>query len=156
MIAAIRHGAPEDAAALADLINLAYEAERFFVLGDRTNEDDVRREMTRGTFLVATDSGGRLVGCVIVEATGTVGQFGMLAVDPALQGRGIGRQLIAAAETEVRQAGAASMEILVVNLRDDLLALYGRLGYTASGTRPYVHRPTIRSCHFIVMRKELT
>jgi predicted N-acetyltransferase YhbS len=155
MTVQIRRGAPRDAAAIARLINLAYEAERFFVLGDRTDEADVLREMQTGTFFLAEDASRRLVGCVLVEIGGERGGFGMLAVDPSVQRQGLGRRLIETAEAEGARAGVAWMEILVVNVRADLLAIYGRLGYEPTGTRPYVHRPTIQPVHFVVMRKPL-
>jgi hypothetical protein len=48
------------------------------------------------------------------------------------------------------------MEIRVVNLRTDLIPRYERLGYAETGAiEPYEHRPTIRDCHFVVMRKAL-
>ena len=155
MTVQIRPGRDTDVASLVRVINLAYEAERFFVLGDRTDEADVRREMASGTFLVAAAGSLPPVGCVHVRVGGDVGTFGMLAVDPAHQGHGLGRQLIQAAERHAAGCGGRFMEILVVNLRDDLLRLYRRLGYGETGVQPYVHRPTIQPCHFVIMRKSL-
>jgi GNAT superfamily N-acetyltransferase len=150
----IRPGREADVTSLVRLINLAYEAERFFVRGDRTDDADVLREMAAGTFLVAID-GDEIAGCVHARAIGDVGVFGMLAVHPARQRQGLGRRLIEAAERHVAEHGSRVMEILVVNLRDDLLRLYRQLGYRDAGVRPYVHRPTIQPCHFVVMRKAL-
>ncbi len=79
----------------------------------------------------------------------------MLAVHPRVQGQGVGHRLIAAAEARVREAGARRMDIKVVNLRTDLLPLYQRLGYLATGTEPYTHRSVLRPCHFILMTKLL-
>ena len=47
----------------------------------------------------------------------------MLSIDPARQGHGLGRQLIAAAEAHCRNAGCREMELEVVNLRTELAAL---------------------------------
>jgi GNAT superfamily N-acetyltransferase len=154
-IARVRPGAHTDIARLVHLINLAYEAERFFVRGDRTTEREVRREMEAGAFLVAVDGHDQPVGCVHVRADGDAGTFGMLAVDPARQGQGLGRRLIEAAEGYVLDRGGRRMEILVVNLREDLLRLYRQLGYAATDVKPYVHRPTTQPCHFVVMQKPL-
>jgi GNAT superfamily N-acetyltransferase len=152
---AFRTAGADDADDLARLVNLAYEAERFFVEGDRTNADEIRAEMAAGTFLVAGAPGDRLVGCVHVTTAREPAAFGMLAVHPAEQGRGLGRGLIRAAEALAAEAGRRAMEIYVVNLRTDLLSIYTRLGYRAVGEAPYVHRPTTRPCHFVVMRREL-
>jgi GNAT superfamily N-acetyltransferase len=113
--------------------------------------------MEAGVFLVAVDEHDQPVGCVHVRADGDAGAgtFGMLAVDPARQGQGLGRRLIEAAEGYVLERGGRMMEILVVNLREDLLRLYRQLGYAATGVRPYVHRPTTQPCHFVVMQKPL-
>ena len=86
---------------------------------------------------------------------GERGSFGMLAVDPSRQGAGLGRRLIDAAEQHIRDAGGRAVDIHVVNLRTDLLPRYRRRGYVDIGTAPYVHRPTIQPCHFVVMRKRL-
>jgi GNAT superfamily N-acetyltransferase len=145
----------EDAGEIARLVNLAYEVERFFVLGDRTSPDRVRAAMDMGAFLVVRNDSHDIIGCVYVETRDRRGTFGMLAVDPRAQGRGWGGQLIDAAEERARDAGCDTMEIQVVNLREELFPRYWKLGYVAVGTRPYEHRPTIQDCHFVVMTKTL-
>ena len=150
----IRHAGDTDADAVARIVNQAYEVERVFVRGDRTNPADVLAHMGNGVLLVAAE-GGATVGCIYVEVHDDRGSFGMLAVDPSRQHAGLGRQLIDAAERHIRDAGGRSIDIHVVNLRHDLLPWYRRLGYVDVGTAPYVHRPTIQPCHFVLMRKEL-
>jgi GNAT superfamily N-acetyltransferase len=146
---------PEHATVLAALINRAYEVERFFVEGDRTNPAGVREAMGRGQFLMAATEAGEIAGTIFVEVAGGIASFGMLAVSPEHQQRGIGRRLISQAEQHAREAGASTMEILVVNLRTDLLPRYRRAGYVPAGEAPYVHRPVTRPCHFIRMAKTL-
>jgi ribosomal protein S18 acetylase RimI-like enzyme len=153
---AFRIGVPGDADAVSRVVNVAYEAERFFVEGDRTSPQEVRALMEQGTFLVAIAPGESLVGCVYVETLDGLGAFGMLAVDPAAQGRGLGWRLVKAAEAHARAANCSAMAIHVVNVRSDLFPFYRRLGYRETGaTEPYVHRPTIRPCYFVIMRKAL-
>ena len=91
----IRTAAPSDASAVAALISLAYRVEDFFTIGDRTNEDDVRTRMKKSTFLLLEDGSGAMAGCVYVDVRGDTGYFGMLSVDPARQGQGLGSRLIA-------------------------------------------------------------
>ncbi|MEO8481295.1 MAG: GNAT family N-acetyltransferase [Acidobacteriota bacterium] len=147
-----------DAESIAALVNLAYEVEAFFVAGDRTNAADVRSLMTEGVFLVVDqdDLSGGVVACVFTSAAGGRGYFGMLAVSPEAQKRGLGRALIEASESAARDAGCRVMTIKVVNLRTDLLRRYERLGYGVTGTEPYVHRPVLQPCHFVAMEKTLT
>src|SRR5262245_26422096 len=119
---------------LVRLINQAYEIEKFFVSGDRTDHSAIERLMRKGVFLTARDADARLVGCVYVEPRGERAYFGMLAVDPSLQGTGLGRTLVDDAEAHARQAGCEVMDIRVVNLRTELPPFYHRLGYVENGT----------------------
>lgn len=156
----IRQATLDDADAIARLVNQAYQVEAFFVAGDRTNPDDVRGLMHTGSFLVAHDDDGggapgEIDACVYTSLSGRRAYFGMLAVDPSKQRRGLGRALIDACERRAQAAGAQSMDIKVVNLRTDLLRRYERLGYLVAGTERYAHRPVLQPCHFVVMTKAL-
>jgi N-acetylglutamate synthase-like GNAT family acetyltransferase len=82
----VRRAQPSDAPALAELVNRAYEVERFFVEGERTSADEVAR-MLRG-FLVLENQGS-LAAAVYVESEQDSGYIGMLSVDPGLQGGGL-------------------------------------------------------------------
>jgi len=151
-----RLGVPEDAPALAALISLAYRVEDFFKIGDRTDAAEVRDKMAHGTFIVLEDANGTLAGSVYTTAHDGVGYFGMLSIDPARQGQGLGKRLIGEAEEYCRRAGCRQMELEVVNLRTELPPFYRRFGYVESGTRAFNETERIsRPCHFIVMSKTL-
>ena len=66
---------------------------------------------------------------------------GLLTVRPALQGNGIGRRLLAAAEAYARASlGARVVELTVLTAREELLAWCERRGYHLTGeTRPLPH-----------------
>ena len=115
---ALRTAGPADAGAVTALINAAYQVERFFIDGDRTSEDEVRRYMAKGTFLIA-EQDAVPVGCVYTEQRGDHGYFGLLAVDPAHHGQGLGRSLVESAEEHFRRAGCRAVDIQVVDLRLD-------------------------------------
>jgi len=152
-----RLGGPDDAAELAALISLAYRVEDFFKIGDRTNGAEVRRRLKTGAFILLEDSDRSIAGSVYVTTNGEIGYFGMLSIDPARQGQGLGARLIAEAEDYCRRAGCSQMEIEVVNLRTELPGFYRRFGYVESGTRPFTDTERAsRPCHFIVMSKALT
>jgi N-acetylglutamate synthase-like GNAT family acetyltransferase len=152
--AALRRARTEEAAAVAGVINAAFVVERFFVDGDRTDAEEVRAYMRKGSFLVLEEAGA-LAGCVYVERRGERGYFGLLAVDPARTGQGLGRTLVAAAEEELRRAGCRAVDIQVVSLRAELPPFYRRLGYAETGTAPFEDPRLKRECHFIRMAKEL-
>jgi GNAT superfamily N-acetyltransferase len=84
--------------------------------------------------------------------------MGQLAVDPAHQGKGLARLLIAAAEERLRGQGFSSVKITVLNTRPELLPIYRHFGFVETGTeearlsRPV--KPGVE-CHFIVMMKQL-
>lgn len=151
----VRSSRIEDAEAIAEVVNAAFQVERFFVDGDRTSPGKVRRMLERGTFLLA-ELDGTLAACVYVEIRGDHGYFGMLSVDPARQGEGLGRLLVDAAEEHVCRAGCAAMDIRVLDLRTELPPFYRRLGYVEVGTEPLPPDPSLKQlCQFILMRKAL-
>lgn len=89
--------------------------------------------------LIALD-GDTILGCVNIADRGDgLAYLGLLCVDPHLQARGIGKQLIAAAEATARDSFAATrVEMTVIDRRVELIAWYERHGYTRSGeTRPF-------------------
>ncbi len=152
----LRLATPADAAAIAEIVNLAYRVEDFFKIGDRTDAAEISELLGHETFIVAED-GDTLVGCIEVNVEGDVGYFGMLSAHPARQGEGIGRTLIGAAERHCLDAGCRTMELVLVNLRTELPPYYERFGYRISGTRPFSMPERSRmECHFIVMSKDLT
>jgi len=151
----IRSAGINDVDAIVRLVNTAFLVELFFIERDRTNPETVRTMMEKGKFLVAED-GPNLVGCVYVELRGERGYLGMLSVEPSRQGMGLGRQLIDAAEHFFWESGCRFSDLLIVNVRTELLTMYRRLGYVETGTAVYKERvPTKMPVHFIAMSKSL-
>jgi GNAT superfamily N-acetyltransferase len=151
-----REASELDVPVLVPLVNRAFEIEKYFSGGDRTDADEMLRLMQDGTYLVSEDEQGPL-GCVYVKINGTAGYFGMLAVDPGRQKSGMGAKLIAAAEDLARKQGCSVMEITVVNVRPELFPYYRKLGYVdvgPEGRRAVKHEPLI-DYHLIRMRKAL-
>jgi ribosomal protein S18 acetylase RimI-like enzyme len=157
----LRIARADEAPAVAALVNAAFQVEAFFKRGDRTDAAEIRDLMQRGEFLVfdgpaASDSGTGPTACVYVCTNGDRGYFGMLSIDPRLQGRGLGRSIVTAVEARFRARGCRAVDIHVVNLREELPPFYERLGYVTSGTLPFPDDGSAtRPCHFIVMTKRL-
>jgi len=151
----VREAAISEAVALAGLINRAFEVERFFLHGDRTDAEEVRELFTKGHFLVAEDSGG-LAGCVYVEQRGKRAYLGLLSIEPKLQRSGLGLRLTLAAEEFARSLGCDAMDLRIVSVREELPAFYQRAGYVETRTEPFPAEANSQiPCHFIVMSKFL-
>jgi GNAT superfamily N-acetyltransferase len=112
---------------------------------ERTDVAHVEREIARGEVAVATRE-GRLIGSVrIGQLEPPVGEFGLLAVDPAFQGGGTGGALVDFAEQAGRARGATEMrlELLVPHVgthpsKERLHAWYTRRGYAVTRVRDFV------------------
>ncbi len=152
----IRPASDEDVPALARLINAAFVVEQVVFDGNRVDDLGVRAYMSGGTFLVAEDSGG-LAGCVYIETRSDRSYLGLLSVQPARQGAGLGRQLVAAGENLARESGSRVMDLRVISARGEkLLPFYQRLGYEFVRTEPFPANlaAKVRS-HYILMSKPL-
>jgi GNAT superfamily N-acetyltransferase len=152
----LRIATPEEAPALARLINLAFRVELFFKAGERTSAEGVVALMRTGEFLVLDGDDGAPTAVVYVSRNDRRAYFGMLSVEPRLQGQGLAKHIIAEVEDRCRRAGCDAMDIYVVNLRAELPGYYHKLGYVESGTREFPEpEELIRPCHLIVMSKAL-
>jgi hypothetical protein len=72
-----------------------------------------------GDFLISLEDGA-VTGCVYVEMKGDRSYLGLLAVDSGVQKSGLGSKLISATEDHCRKKGSRSMDIQIVNLREEL------------------------------------
>jgi GNAT superfamily N-acetyltransferase len=155
--ARIRAAVSGDAEAITRVINSAFVVERVAFDGDRTDLAGVRFLMGSGKFLLTEDDASGLVSCAYVELRGERCYLGLLSVAPALQGKGLGRQLVAAAEDFARNAGCSAIELRMVSPRaESLLPFYQRLGYVQTGTTPFpVDVPTKIPVHYVLMAKPL-
>lgn len=165
-----------DVPAVVALMNLAFRGsgpdagwttEANSMEGNRTNEAMLRQEMTNNAdarlLLWQRPSDNSLLGCVWLEPESeSVWYLGSLTVDPREQNRGLGRKLLTAAEDWVRQRGGEEVKMTVINVRDTLLAWYGRRGYVLTGqTKPFPYgddrfgTPKRADLCFLVLRKQL-
>lgn len=133
----VRVATGADRPRLIELINSAFAIETFLE-GTRTNDERLAANMQKGEILLAEEPGaedtcGRILACVYLEVVGTRGYLGQLAVDPALQGKGLGHRMVEAAEEALRAKGCQAVDITVLSMRPELLPLYRRFGYAETG-----------------------
>lgn len=152
----IRTATEEDVEPLARLINAAFVVERPFIEGERIDPAGVRSYMEEGKFLVMEYATG-LAGCVYVELRGKRGYLGLLGVEPARQGKGLGRKLMDAAEDYFRREGCREVDLRVISPRTPLPVFYEHLGFAQTGTAPFAPGVPARvPCHYILMSKQLS
>ena len=78
---------------------------------------------------------GRVAGALVTRQQGRSLLLESVAVDPASQGRGIGRALIASAEEQAAGRGLEAVELYTNAAMTSNLALYPHLGYLETGRR---------------------
>lgn len=140
-----------DIPVIKDLLNNAYRGEGSkqgwtteadLITGDtRTDEAMLQKvmEQTGSVFLICKDDHQRLTGCVNLQAHDDKLYLGMFSVLPQLQGGGIGKQLLQAAEEYARNQQKKAIYMSVITLRTELVNWYIRHGYADTGERkPFI------------------
>jgi len=123
-----------------DSARAGWTHEADLVTGERTDIDTLRSLLDGDSRLLIALDDETAIGCVNVSSRGDgLAYLGLLCVDPTLQAGGIGKQLLAAAETTAREAfGAARIEMTVIDRRAELIGWYVRHGYAPTGeARPF-------------------
>ncbi len=140
-----RRAGGEAAEAISNLVNSAYRGdssragwttEADLLEGQRTDESDVRALIEADdSMILLCLRDDEIVGSVhLKKVDEETAYLGMFVVNPGLQGAGIGKQFLQAAETSARQAwGISKMTMTVITLRHELIAFYERRGYRRTG-----------------------
>ncbi|MFC0152861.1 GNAT family N-acetyltransferase [Xanthomonas dyei] len=163
----------DDIDALVQLVTSAYRGdssrvgwttEADILDGARIDPAVLRQDILRERSLVLlVEQDGRLLACAHIADDGGAGYFGMFAVDPSLQGSGIGKTLLAEAERIVDAAWKLPvMRMTVIDVRNELIAFYERRGYRRTGLlKPFPYGderfgvPLRQDLRFEVLEKSL-
>ncbi len=163
---------PSDIPQLLPLINSAFRGdsarqgwshEADLLQGtQRTDEATLRAlmQIADAVLLKYCNKAGDIEGCVFLRKKERGLYLGMLTVAPRLQGSGIGKKLLAAAEVYAREQGIQYIYMTVFSVREELIAWYERHGYRRTGrTKPYEVNPEFgiptRPLVFVILEKEL-
>jgi ribosomal protein S18 acetylase RimI-like enzyme len=149
----IRTAGAEDVPAIVALLNAAFAMERAFIDRDRTSASEIAHYIETGAFFVVDAEDGALASCMYLEQRGDRVYLGMLAVSPTQQGRGIGRQMMTAAERHAASLGCHAIDIRIIDRRTELPPFYRLLGFVDNGTEPFEDAMLTKPCHFILMTK---
>ncbi|MGZ8137394.1 MAG: GNAT family N-acetyltransferase [Methylococcaceae bacterium] len=129
-----------DVDVIVRLVNSAYHPapdtsswtdESRFVFGSRTSEKSVKNLLGKDDSIVLLGiNNSTIMACAHIEKSQHEAHIGMLAVDPACQSAGVGKQMLAQAEVYAKEVFKADKFVLmVISLRDELVDFYRRRGY---------------------------
>ncbi len=169
---AISIATSEDIPSLEKLLNSAYRGEDSkkgwtteadLLKGDlRTDAATLDKLMqTPGAaFLKYANDQGQVEGCVFLQKKEKRLYLGMLSVSPMIQAKGVGKELMAAAEEYARDKHCCSIFMKVISVRKELIAWYERKGYYKTGeTEPFPDDDRFgiatQQLEFIIMEKEI-
>lgn len=160
-----------DAAELDRLVNSAYRGdssrqgwttEADLLDGTRTDAAAIADLFqVPGTKVLKYVEDNSILGCVELRNQHGKLYLGMLTVKPDLQGKGIGKKLLEAAEKEAREQRCSAIYMTVISVRKELIDWYLRHGYRLTGeTKPFAFndprfgQPKMK-LEFVVLEKEL-
>jgi ribosomal protein S18 acetylase RimI-like enzyme len=151
-----------------DVSKQGWTTEADFLEGQRTDPDSVAALIAGGySRIVLAERDGELLCCCHIERLQqdgrNIGYFGMFAVDPRLQGGGVGKQVLAEAERVAKvEWNCDEIQMTVITLRESLIAWYERRGYARTGVlKPFPYGderfgiPTRDDLQFEVLAKAL-
>jgi len=113
----------------------------------RGSEKDDREELSEHLMILDRDSRPLAVGRLHFNRPDEA-QVRYMAVEPEMQGRGLGGQLLETFEERARAAGATS---IVLNAREDAQRFYQRHGFITVGPAPTI----FDAVNHVRMRKDL-
>jgi ribosomal protein S18 acetylase RimI-like enzyme len=161
----------KDVEAIASLVNSAYRGtyakqgwttEADLIDGTRTDAQALAEIIRRrDTTLLKYERDGRVIACVELRVSDTRLYLGMLTVEPSIQGGGIGKEMLRAAEEFAKSQHCNSVYMTVITVRKELIEWYKRHGYTDTGERkpfsfndPRFGQPK-QNLEFLVLEKQL-
>ncbi len=135
----------DDVLELSNLINSAYRGESAkqgwtteadLIDGTRTDENGLAEILKnpQATILKYVEN-QKILACVELIREDDKLYLGMLTVSPSLQGKGIGKELLRAAEQEALKQNCNCIFMTVISVRAELIDWYVRHGYVNTGER---------------------
>ncbi|WP_119420239.1 GNAT family N-acetyltransferase [Desertibaculum subflavum] len=139
----IRRAEPHEAGAIRALVRAAY-AKWVPAIGrePRPMQADYVRALREHEIDLLCE-GGRPLGLIETKRHEDHLWIENVAVDPAAQGRGLGRRLLAHAEAKAAAAGLGQLRLLTNQAFATNVALYQRLGYRIDRREPFQGGVTI-------------
>lgn len=173
MALSIAKAEKRDVGQIAALVNSAYRGELSkqgwtteadLLVGRRTETEEILRLISSDdSMFLLCKAEAELIGSVHLQKQAELVCLGMLAVKPSLQGKGIGKQLLLAAELVAQQTWAAGKSVMtVISCRNELIAFYERRGYRRTGVskafpvNPELWMPKVADLRLEILEKVLS
>lgn len=133
-----------DIDSISGLVNRAYRPlvgaegwthEADLVFGDRATPQQVLESLQQENSVIFLALDNVVIeACIHLEIDGDSGHLGLFAVNPQRQGQGLGKQLLAHAESFASSHfGVKRLVMHVVSARKELIDFYVRCGYQKTG-----------------------
>ena len=141
----IRPAVVSDASAIFHLVNTAYAVETgsegiAFKCSNRLSSlSELDAVIAEHRCIAAFNTTGTLLGCIVYDIKKEQSEchFGPFAVDPSVQGSGVGSSLMRSIDDVALAHDVKWISISVVNHRTDILPMYSALGFVEYGTEPF-------------------
>lgn len=163
---------PANVTAIKELLNIAYRGEisqqgwtteANLIAGDTRTDDAMIAQVMQqsgSVFLIYKNEEQKIIGCVNLQQHSAKLYLGMFSVKPQLQGGGIGKQLLQAAEEYALHVNCKVIYMSVISVRTELINWYKRHGYVYTGERkPFVADELtgkhLQPLEFIILEKPL-
>ena len=160
-----------DVTAVKDLLNAAYRGESSkqgwtteagLISGETRSNDAMILEVIEqtGSVILIYKDEEALTGCVNLQQHGSKIYLGMFSVSPLMQGVGIGKKLLQAAEEYTLHVNCQAIYMSVISVRTELIDWYKRHGYADTGERKPFTEDGITGKHlqpleFMMLEKSL-
>lgn len=139
-----RLASKEDIESIIDLVESAYRGdssrlgwttEADFIDGQRTDRQEIIEILEKDNqIIILGEKDGQIFASVQLNKSSDHAYLGMFAVDPTMQGNGIGLSLLKYAEEFVQKEwNSQGLRMSVISIREELIAWYTRHGYEKTG-----------------------
>ena len=132
-----------DVPELNKLINSAYRGETskkgwtteaHLLDGIRIDEQTIYKYLEHPNIIILKNTDeGQITGTVYLEIRGSKLYVGMFSVSPLVQNKGVGRELLLAAEAYAKLLNCHTLTMTVISTRQELISWYERRGFKATG-----------------------
>ena len=140
----IRTANHTDLKSVSKLVNSAYRGdyakqgwttEADLITGQRTDEKTLESELSEpgSSMELMFNEESALIGCVFLKEIDTSLYFGMLTVEPSLQGIGLGKILLNHIESIAIGKKKKTIQMSVIENRKELIDFYERRGFKSTG-----------------------